>query len=127
MVSRAQISVEFFLFAGLAFLIAIAFQFGSLNQLNDFRTKKESDAVKDLGLKLQRELLIASTVEDGYVRYFNIPDKLDNINYSLSTQNFTITVTSKNSIYIVRIPNSIGIINKGTNKINKTGGVIYIN
>ena len=125
--SKAQVSAEFFVLVGLAFLIAIAFEVASLNQLNDFRNQKENEAVKDLALKLQKELLIAATVEDGYVRTFVLPDKLDNINYSIVTQNSTITVQSKNSLFIVSIPTSIGEVSKGDNKINKTGGVIHIN
>ena len=126
--SKAQVSAEFFVFLGLAFLIAIAFEIASLDQLNDFRLQKENEAVKDLALKLQQELLVASTVEDGYVRIFAIPDNLEGINYSLTTlYNSTITVKSKNSLYIVSIPKVVGNASKGTNTINKTGGVVYIN
>ena len=125
--SKAQVSAEFFIFIGMAFLIAIAFSMASLDQLNDFRLQKENDAIKDLALNLQKELMTAATVEDGYVRTFTIPDQLDNINYSLTTQNFTITVQSKNSLFSVGIPNSVGNITKGANTINKTGGVIHIN
>lgn len=125
--SKAQISAEFFVFLGLAFLIAIAFEIASLDQLNDFRIQKESEAVKDLAFKLQKELLVAATVEDGYVRAFEIPDTLDGINYTLTTINSTITVESKNSLFIVSIPNSVGNVSKDTNVINKTGGVVYIN
>ena len=127
MASKAQMSVEFYVFIGLAFIVAIAFEVASIDQLNDFRLKKESEAVKDLALKLQKEVLVAAAVEDGYARNFDIPDTLDNINYSLVTQNSTIAVESKNSFYIVSIPNSVGNVIKGANKINKTGGVIYIN
>lgn len=125
--SRAQISAEFYVFLGLAFLVAIAFELASLEQLNDFRAQKESDSVKDIALKLQKEVLIAATVEDGYVRIFEVPDKLENIDYSLTVQNYTVNVQSKNGFYIVGIPRAIGNFTKGTNKINKTGGVIYIN
>jgi len=125
--SRAQISAEFFVLVGLSFLIAIAFEVASLEQLKEFRVQKESEAVNDLALKLQREIFIASSVEDGYAREFKIPESLDSINYSLTTQNSTITVKSKNSLFIVSIPFSVGNVSKGTNKINKIGGVIYIN
>ena len=125
--SKAQIGAEFFVLVGLAFLVAIAFEIASLSQLNDFRNQKEGEAVKDLALKLQKELLIAATVEDGYIRTFQIPGTLDTINYSLNIQNSTLEVQSKNSYYIVRIPIVIGNVSKGTNTINKTGGVIYIN
>ena len=124
----AQISAEFFILLGLAFLMAIAFELASVDQLKDFRMGKESEAVKDIGLKLQRELVLAAGVEDGYMRIFEVPDKIDNtINYSLTTQNSTITIKSENSIYIASIPKSVGNATKGVNKINKTGGVIYIN
>ncbi|MEK6892162.1 MAG: hypothetical protein AABX25_03180 [Nanoarchaeota archaeon] len=125
--SKAQVSVEFFILVGMAFLVAIAFEIAALDQLKDFRMQKESDSVKDIAIKLQKEVLIAASVEDGYVRTFTIPDQLDNINYTLTILNHTITVESKNSIYTVSIPNSIGNVTKGSNRINKTGGVIYIN
>lgn len=125
--SKAQISAEFFVFLGLAFLVAIAFEIASINQLNDFRIKKENEAVKDMALKLQKELLLAATVEDGYVRAFTIPDNLDRVNYTLTTTNSTITVKSANSLFMVLIPNAVGNVSKGANTINKTGGVIRIN
>lgn len=125
--SKAQISAEFFVMVGLAFLIAIAFEIASLDHLNDFRAQKESEAVKDLAVKLQKEVLIATAVEDGYVRIFSVPEKLDTINYTLAMQNYTLIVESKKGFYLVSLPRAVGNFTKGTNKINKTGGVIYIN
>ena len=125
--SKSQVSSEFFIFVGLAFLIAIAFSLASLDQLQDFRLQRESEAVKDIALKLQKEMLIAASVEDGYARVFEIPDKLDSIDYFLTVQNNTIIVQSKNSFYASLIPKATGNLTKGANKINKTGGVIYIN
>jgi len=127
MSSKAQISAEFFIFLGLVFLIAIAFEVVSLDQLNDFKVQKESEAVKDLALKVQKELFIAASVEDGFTRVFEIPDKLENINYSLTMKNSTVTAISKNSIYVVSIPQANGNLSKGTNKISKKDGIIYIN
>jgi len=125
--SKAQVSVEFFILMGMAFLIAIAFEIAALDQLKDFRVQRESDSVKDLAIKLQKEVLIAASVEDGYIREFTIPNNLDSVNYTLTTLNYTITVESKNSIYTISIPNSAGNVTKGSNTINKTGGVIHIN
>ncbi|MBI2647561.1 hypothetical protein HYW99_03720 [Candidatus Woesearchaeota archaeon] len=127
MFRKAQISAEFFMFIGLVFIIAIAFEIASIDQLKHLRLQKESDAIKDVALKLQMELLIAATVEDGYVRIFELPESVENVNYSIMTQNSSIIITSKNSFYIVAVPYSSGNISKGTNLINKTGGVIYIN
>ena len=125
--ASAQISAEFFILLGLGLLIAIAFEIASLDQLKDFRIQKENDAVRDLALKLQKELLIAASVEDGYVRTFKVPDEVDNFNFSIATQNSTLFVQSKNGFYIVTIPSIVGNISKGINVINKTGGIIYVN
>ena len=127
MVSKAQVSAEFFVLLGLAFLITITFEIASLDQLNDFRNQKETQSVKDLGLKLQKEVVLASIVEDGYVRTFEVPDKLENIDYSLITLNSTVIIQSKNVLFTVSIPTSVGNLSKGTNIVNKTGDVIYIN
>ena len=78
-------------------------------------------------MKLQKEVLIAAYVEDGYSRAFEIPDKLDSINFSIDMRNSTITVESKNSIYTAPIPYSVGNFSKGTNTIRKSENVIYIN
>ena len=123
---RAQISNEFFALLGLAFLISIAFEVVALDQLNDFRIKKENEAVQDMALKLQREMLLAAVVEDGYVRSFTIPDKLDGINYTLTTMNSTLSVQSKNSYYSASIPKSVGNITKGTNRITRCFFALFV-
>ena len=125
--SKTQVSTEFFIFLGLAFLVAVAFEIASLTQLNDFRAEKENEAIKDVALKLQKELFVAATVEDGYVRSFKMSDKIGEINYSITTLNSTIIVQSKNGFYTVSIPKVVGNASKGINIINKTGGVVYIN
>ena len=81
----------------------------------------------DIALKMQREILIAAYVEDGYSRSFQLPENLEAINYSIRTQNSTVIIQSKKAFYSLPIPNAIGNFTKGTNTINKTGGVIYIN
>ncbi|HLC49973.1 MAG TPA: hypothetical protein VJI97_00930 [Candidatus Nanoarchaeia archaeon] len=125
--NKSQVSTEFFIFLGLAFLIAIIFSVGSLDKLNDVRTKKETDAVMDIALKLQREVLIAAYVEDGYSRSFQLPNNLEAINYSIRTQNSTIIIQSKKGFYSLPIPTVIGNFTKGTNIISKTNGVINVN
>ncbi len=124
---KSQVSVEFFMFVGLGLVIAIIFELVSLDQLDDFRKQNEGKAVKDMALKLQKEVIIAASVEDGYSRYFGIPQHMDGINYSIIMLNSTLTVQSRHGFYLVPIPFSIGNFTKGSNMINKTGGVININ
>ncbi|HLG24186.1 MAG TPA: hypothetical protein VI564_04640 [Candidatus Nanoarchaeia archaeon] len=125
--SKSQISVEFLMLIGLAAIIAIAFQYVSLSQIIDFKSINEKEAVKDVAIKIQREILLATSVEDGYVRTFEIPDKLGDANYTITLQNSTLTVQSKEGLYFVRVPKISGNLSKGYNTINKTGGVINVN
>jgi hypothetical protein len=124
---KAQVSVEFFLFLGLAFAIALSFSIGSLDRLNELRFKKENDAAMDVALKLQREILLAAYVEDGYSRSFTLPPLIEGINYTIRAQNSTVIVQSKKGFYSLPIPAAAGNFTKGTNTINKTNGIIYIN
>lgn len=122
----AQISAEFFILLGISLLIAIAFGIMSLAQLKEFREQKESDMIKDLALMLQKELFVAASVEDGYIRTFKIPNELETVNYSITTSNTTVFVQSEIGFYAVTIPTIIGNVSKGINIINKSNGVIYV-
>ena len=124
--SRAQISAEFIILVGLAFILALAFPLASIQKVKDLNSQKESDMAKDLGLKLQKELVTASQVEDGYNRIFTLPMTLEGINYSVSSQNSTLIITAGSALYIVSSPYFVGNISKGTNNITKSAGVIYV-
>ena len=125
--SRAQISAEFMIFVILAFLLAISITFSAAKQSKDFRVQREGEIIRSFALKIQRELLLASYVEDGYVRILELPDKIENINYTLISTNSTITVKSSYALHVVTIPSLNGTLMKGSNVINKTGGVLRLN
>lgn len=121
--------MEFFTLVGLAFLSTIIFVALSTNEIKEFRDKKEFFLVKDLALKLQKEVSIAASVEDGYERSFELPDKLGNIvDYFTIIRNNTITINSSKTVFLVLIPNTAGKnFTKGSNKIEKISGVVYVN
>jgi hypothetical protein len=126
---KSQTAMEFLILIGLAFLTTGIFTLASLDQIKEFQDKKEHRTIKDLALKLQTEINLAATAEDGYQRQFTIPDKLDNtINYSiLIKNNETLIVYSDKSLYLVAIPKVIGNITKNSNTITKRGGVVNLN
>ena len=125
--SRAQISAEFIVFIILAFILSIGITFSAAKQSKDFRVQREGEIIKSFALKIQRELLIASYVEDGYVRTLQLPNEIENINYTLISTNSTIIVKSRYALYVFSIPSLNGTLIKGQNTINKTGGGIHIN
>jgi len=129
MYEKSQVSIEFFILIGLAFLMVIIIVAASANEVREFRDQKEFFLIKDLALKLQKEVGIAASVEDGYVRSFTLPDKLDNIvDYSTINTNSSITVNSSKTVFFVRVPMIYGKnFTKGSNKVEKISGKIYIN
>jgi len=125
---KAQTSMEFFVLVGLAFLATIIFVVASAGQVKEFTDEKNFFLIKDLALTLQKEASIAASVEDGYERKFTLPDKLESkVDYFIITQNRSITVNSSVTVFSVAIPDVIGNFTKGTNKIEKIDGEIYIN
>ena len=121
--------MEFFALVGLAFLAVILFVALSVNEVREFRDAKEFLLIKDLAFKLQKEVSIAATVEDGYERSFIIPEKLENIvDYFVVIGNNTLTINSSKSVFSVAVPKTAGKnFTKGSNKIEKIDGVVYIN
>lgn len=126
---KAQSSMEFFILTGLAFLAVIIFVAASANEAREFRDQKEFFLIKDLALKLQKEVALAASVEEGYERSFDLPEKLEGIvDYGMITKNNTITVNSSKTVFHAAIPSTLGRnFTKGANKIEKINGEIYIN
>lgn len=125
---RAQSAIEFFTVAGMAFIAAIFFIGISANEVREIKDQKEFLLIKDLGMKLQKEVVIASQVEDGYKRTFKLPDKLEAVvDYFIVMSNETITINSSKSVFFVHIIGVTGNFTKGNNKIEKINGEIYIN
>ena len=129
---RAQSSMEFFTLVGLAFLMTILFVAASANEIREFKDQKEFFLIKDLALKLQKEVTIAASVEDGYERSFSLPERLENsVDYfTIIMGNKILTVNSSKSVFSAAIPTTFGKnFTKGSNnnKIEKISGKIYVN
>ena len=126
---KSQSSMEFFALVGLAFLAAILFAAIAVNEVEEFSDQKESLMIKDLALRLQKEVAIAASVEDGYERSFILEDKLEGkVDYFIIVANSSISINSSKSAFSVRIPLTYGKnFTKGSNKIEKTDGKVYVN
>ncbi|MBI2135348.1 hypothetical protein HYU09_05125 [Candidatus Woesearchaeota archaeon] len=130
--NKSQLSMEFFMLAGLAFITVIIFVGVSAREIGELRDTKDFLLIKDLGLKLQKEVGIAAYVEDGYVREFTLPDKLDNsVDYSIVNilgKNNSITISTSKTVFSVRVPLMYGKnFTKGSNKVERISGKIYVN
>jgi hypothetical protein len=118
-----QIAIEFLLLIGLSIVIIVAL-LAAVYSISEYdsktRTVKELD---DLGASIQQELLLASSVEDGYSRRINIPETINNHHYNitLSTYNnhtFIILQYELAELYY-QVPFVSGNITKGDNIITR--------
>ena len=124
---KSQIGVEFMLFSGIALITAIIFVSISFSQTKDLYDTKEFLLVKDIALKIDKEIDIASYVEDGYNREFDIPEMINNGDYNISIVNNTLTVWTNTTQYVTGVLNITGYVKRGSNTITKTNGIIYLN
>ena len=125
---KSQVAMEFLILVGMGFLVVIIFTALAEKKIKETYDIKEDILVKDLALKVQSEFNLAATVEEGYTREFEIPEKLDNrINYTIFIMNDNLVIQSKNSAYTARLPKAAGNVTKGVNKIRNSGNVVYIN
>ena len=126
---KSQSSMEFFALVGLAFLATILFAAIAVNEVKEFSDQKEFLMIKDLSLRLQKEVAIAASVEDGYKRSFALEDKLEGkVDYFIIVTNISINVNSSKAVFSVRIPLIYGKnFTKGSNKIEKINGKVYVN
>lgn len=124
---KSQITTEFIVFSGIALIAAIVFISISLGQAKTLYETKEFLLVKDVALKIQNEVSIASYVEKGYTRNFEIPEKISNQDYNISIINNTLIVYTKTTLYSTRLVNITGYLNKGSNTITKTNSRIHLN
>ena len=124
---QAQVSMEFVFLVGVAFMVMLVFISSTRSEFSTLRSEEERSLVKDVSVMVQYELIIASNVEDGYVRVFDIPLTLDSISYTIQITNNTLLTATEDYEYILNVPPVVGSIQKGNNTINKTNGVIYLN
>ena len=124
---KCQGAMEFLILAGfLLFMFIMIFGVISSNT-SDISRKRDILRGEDLVTKVQKEVNLAAKVVDGYYREFQLPQKIGSKNYTIRiVENEVIASTDKNDFWRV-IPNMTGNITKGTNRINKTNGKIYLN
>jgi hypothetical protein len=126
---KAQSSMEFFLLVGLAFIATIVFVALAINEVKEYNDQKQYLLIKDMALRLQKEISIASTVEDGYYRSFSLVEKLDgSVNYDTAIINRSLSINASKSTISVPITTVYGNnFTKGTNIITKEDGKVYVN
>lgn len=127
MPKNAQSAFEFLLLVGVVFFAMVILVAAFYSNIAKLRGERDFFVAKDTAFIIQNELVLANQVEDGYSRSFFLPERLDGQQYSLTTSNNSLTITTQKASYSVRIPQVEGTIAKGMNNITKTNNVVSLN
>ena len=123
---RGQMSIEFIAMVAMAILVGISFLAITNSSLASVGDAQRLEIINDLGYSIQDEIILATTVEDGYMRTFTIPNRADRFIYNLSTSTTGVTLTSGYLTITYAIPQITGTFAKGANTIQKINGEIIV-
>jgi hypothetical protein len=129
MKSKSQSSIEFIiLIAFVLFFFVVFFIFIQARMSDDIRSKQDK-AVEEVALTVQDEINLASGASEGYSRVFSIPDKIGNVDYSVSLVGNSVYVQTQDNRSAILLPvaSITGNIIKGANEIRKVNESIYLN
>lgn len=121
---RGQIVLEFLIIAGIAMLVAALYLAVGANLLSGKSEEQRVSALNNIGYMVQDEIILAGTVEDGYLRSFAIPQKADRFAYTLSNDETMLTLHSGSVIINYPLPRISGTLQQGENTIRKDGDIV---
>ena len=124
---KGQSSIEYFILTAVLFLVFIIMMKVILSYSEIVNVEKRNLLADDLINKARIEIGLAADVNDGYQREFTLSEKIEGRAYNLTAQDNQLILVVGNMDYWRFIPLVNGTFNKGINKIEKRGGIIYLN
>ena len=128
--NKSQVAIEFVITIGISVFILFLFVAIIQEETIKFNRERELVLVEDLAATLQREFIVAESVNNGYTRTFKIPDTLLGINFTVFAQSQELVVRSVHYESVAALPQNISNVislKKGVNTIKKEKGVICLN
>ena len=126
---KSQSAIEFIVLASFMLLIALAFFAITSSKILEAREEGNRQIAEDIADFAYNEIETAKTVNDGYIRTFVLPQNVNGADYSINiTDNTELVVDYLGYEHVKFLPSNVtGNITKGSNKISKNNGIIYIN
>lgn len=127
MSKKSQVAMEFLYVIGIVIFISIILSKVVLNYYEEKRNYENIDVAKEIVLNVENEIMLASKVNPGYLRSFEIPENLNNVDYNISVSYDEIVLIYENMSFASRIPNVTGDVLKGVNTIRNVNNKICLN
>jgi len=124
---KGQYAFEFLTFFGITLVIFTIFIGIFLARSSIASADREAIIASDYARMLQKEIILASQVSDGYSRSFYVDKKVDGIEMNISNTANRLYVITRNHDIILKIPEVEGSIVLGKNTITKDNGIIKLN
>lgn len=125
---KSQVSVEFLVLMSILILISVALASVLLPLKIASTTKRLDEEARRLCEKVAFEVDAALNFGDGYVRSFFLPERVVGREYEVVVQNHSVWITIDEKAWsCTTVVNNIeGAVRPGWNRINNTGGKVYV-
>ena len=122
-----QVSIEFLIFVAISFVMAIVITSVALDQQQEKTSERNKVGVQDVANKIQEEIVIAQSVQSGFMRNFTLPEKLPSGNpYSIFQNSSYIRVVAEETEVEVNVPPYEGQVVMGANVICNRNGEVFV-
>ena len=127
--SKSQSAIEFIILASFMLLVILSFFAITSSKVLEAQEEGDRKIANDIADFAYNEIEIAKSLNDGYARNFTMPQNVNGINYAINIiDNRELVVNYLDYEYVKFLPaNVTGTIAKGSNKISKNNGFIFIN
>jgi hypothetical protein len=126
---KSQSAIEFVMLSSFMLLVILGFFSLASSRMAEARTEGSRKIAQDIAEFAYREIETAKSVNDGYSRIFEMPQGINGVNYSISLiDSRELVVSYLDGEYVKFLPvNVTGSILKGSNRIAKANGVVFLN
>jgi uncharacterized protein (UPF0333 family) len=127
--SKAQSAIEFMLLVGAVLVITLSLTSIFQESVARKSIERRNFLFQELALEVQNEINIAAKSTDGYVRQFDIPERVANKEYSIGIYENFIYINTTDGRHALAVPthNVTGQLQKNTNTIKKLNSTIFVN
>ena len=126
---KSQSAMEFVLLATFMLMVMLGFFAVTSSRFLEAKEEGNKKVAEDIANFAYREIEIAKSVNDGYIRAFSMPQTVNGVNYTLSViDNKEIVVDYLGYEYVKFLPaNVTGNVVKGSNRVTKSKGIVFVN
>ena len=127
--------MEFVILTGFMLLAFLIFYVIIQSKIVDANENSIDDAAKQVETLVVNELKVAESVTDGYYREFELPPRVNGMDYTIKivpgvsdTPEIVIQYNNKERVYFVpqTYVSNLSTVSKGLNNISKINGVILM-